>query len=137
MDDFRQITDLTRPPATTPCPGPHRRRGDPRPERATRGDAGLGQPVGAYDVIGALALAASRPRAAAHPGHRLARPAAGGRPARPRPRRGPRRGQRAAGVFLADARLSAAALAGDLEPGPAAARRRQRPRPQRSPKEQS
>ena len=50
----------SRCPATAPCPGPRGRRGDPRPEQATGCDAGLGQPSAAYDVIGALSLAASR-----------------------------------------------------------------------------
>jgi hypothetical protein len=80
----------------------------------TRCDAGLDQPAVAYDVIGALSLAASRlgqlPRqitsyldrslAAGRLGHDH-----GGDPAPD---------VNGAGIFLDDARLSAAALAGDL-----------------------
>ena len=81
---------------------------------ATRCDAGLDQPAVAYDVIGALSLAASRlgqllrqitsyldrSLAAGRLGHDH-----GGDPAPD---------VNGAGIFLGDARLSAAALAGDL-----------------------
>ena len=79
-------------------------------------EAGLGQPSAAYDVIGALALAASRLHqalaqitgwldqalAAGRLGHDLGED--------------PAAAIDAAGIFLGDAGLSAAALAGDLEP---------------------
>jgi len=82
---------------------------------ATRHDAGLGQPSVAYDVLGALSLAAARTGqalaqitrylgqalAAGQLGHDL-----GGDPAH---------AVAAASAFLDDARLSAAALAGDLD----------------------
>jgi len=81
---------------------------------ATRCDAGLGQPSAAYDVIGALSLAASRlgqlltqitgyldrSLQAGRLGHDLGED--------------PALDINGAGVFLGDARLSAAALAGDL-----------------------
>ena len=82
---------------------------------ATRCDAGLDQPSAAYDVLGALSLAAARPGqlltqitryldqalAAGQLGHDL-----GEDPALP---------VEGAVIFLDDARLSAAALAGDLD----------------------
>jgi hypothetical protein len=81
---------------------------------ATRCDAGLGQPPAAYDVIGALSLAASRlgqlltqitgyldrSLQAGRPGHDLGKD--------------PAPDVNGAGVFPGDARRSAAALAGDL-----------------------
>jgi hypothetical protein len=81
---------------------------------ATRCDAGLGQPPAAYDVTGALSLAASRPGQlltqitgyqdrslqAGRPGHDLGED--------------PALDINGAGVFPGDAPLSAAALAGDL-----------------------
>jgi hypothetical protein len=81
---------------------------------ATRRETGLGQPSAAYDVIGALSLAASRlpqlitqitgylDRAlqAGLLGHDLGED--------------PAPGINGAGIFLDDARLSAGALAGDL-----------------------
>ncbi len=80
----------------------------------TRCDAGLDQPAVAYDIIGALSLAASRlgqlltqitsyldrALAAGRLGHDLGED--------------PAPDVNGAGVFLGDARLSAAALAGDL-----------------------
>ena len=77
-------------------------------------DAGLGQPSAAYDVIGALSLAASRlgqlltqitgyldrSLQAGRLGHDLGED--------------PALDIKGAGIFLGDARLSAAALAGDL-----------------------
>ena len=60
MDDFRQTTSLDEPHQRRHHHlGPHRRRGDPRPELATRDHAGLDQPSAAYDVLGALSQAAS------------------------------------------------------------------------------
>jgi hypothetical protein len=82
---------------------------------ATRHQAGLGQPPAAYDILGALSLAASRlgQSLAQITGH-LDRALAAGR-------LGPDLGEApalsvdAASIFLDDARLSAAALAGDLD----------------------
>ena len=82
---------------------------------ATRHEDGLGQPSAAYDVLGALSLAASRlgqalaqitryldqALAAGHLGHDLGED--------------PALSVGTASVFLDDARLSAAALAGDLD----------------------
>jgi hypothetical protein len=82
---------------------------------ATRRDAGLGQPSVAYDILGALSLAAARTGqalaqitryldqalAAGALGHDLGDD--------------PCFAVETAGVFLDDARLSAAALAGDLD----------------------
>ena len=82
---------------------------------ATRCDAGLGQPSAAYDVIGALSLAASRlgqlltqitgyldrSLQAGRLGHDLGED--------------PAEAIGAAAVFLGGARTSAAALAGDLD----------------------
>ena len=116
MDDFRQVIDLSQVTSddtlllarTT--------------AEAIRGlnwltgcEAGLGQPSAAYDVIGALALAASRlgqlliqierwldhALAAGRLGHDLGED--------------PAEAIDAAAVFLGDARTSAAALAGDLD----------------------
>jgi hypothetical protein len=82
---------------------------------ATRGPAGLGQPAAAYDVLGALSMAAARTGQAlaqitrylqnsdlaGRLGHDL-----GGDPSL---------SVDAAEIFLSDAQLSAAALAGDLD----------------------
>jgi hypothetical protein len=81
---------------------------------ATRCDAGLGQPSAAYDVIGALSLAAARlPQLIAQITGYLDQSLQAGRlghdlGADPAP------DVDGAGVFLGDARMSAAALAGDL-----------------------
>jgi hypothetical protein len=80
----------------------------------TRCDAGLDQPSAAYDLIGALALAASRlPQLIAQITSYLDRALAAGQ-------LGHDHGTDhapdidGAGIFLGDARLSAGALAGDL-----------------------
>ena len=110
MDDFRQIASddavaLARAAAEVIRGLNH----------ATGCDAGLGQPSAAYDVIGALSLAASRlgqlltqitrwldqALAAGRLGHDLGED--------------PAAATGAAAVFLGDARMSAAALAGDLD----------------------
>jgi hypothetical protein len=116
VDDFRQVIDLDR--ATSDDTITLART----VAEAIRGlnwltgcNAGLGQPSVAYDVIGALALAASRLQqaltqitgwldqalAAGRLGHDLGEDPAGA--------------INAAGIFLGDAGLSAAALAGDLD----------------------
>lgn len=115
MDDFRQVTGLDR--ATSDDTITLARAA----AEAIRGlnwltgcPAGLGQPSAAYDVIGALALAASRLQqalaqitgwldqalAAGQLGHDLGED--------------PAEAIGTAGIFLGDAGQSAAALAGDL-----------------------
>ena len=116
MDDFRQVIDLEQ------VTGDDTVRLARTAAEAIRGlnwltgsETGLGQPSAAYDVIGALALAASRLQqalaqitswlgqalAAGRLGHDLGEDPAGAIDA--------------AGIFLGDARMSAAALAGDLD----------------------
>jgi hypothetical protein len=116
MDDFRQLTGpgrLTSDDTTTLArTAAEAIRGL---NWATRHEAGLAQPSVAYDVLGALSLAASRlPQlftqitryldralAAGHLSHDLGED--------------PALAAGAAGVFLGDAAASAAALAGDLD----------------------
>ena len=116
MDDFRQVINLERVTSDDTV------RLARITAEAIRGlnwltgsEAGLGQPSAAYDVIGALALAASRlgqlltqierwldhALAAGRLGHDLGED--------------PAAAIDAAAVFLGDARTSAAALAGDLD----------------------
>ena len=81
---------------------------------ATRCDAGLDQPSAAYDVIGALSLAASRlPQLLAQVTSYLDRALAAGRLGHDHGK-DPAPDVDSAGIFLGDARLSAGALAGDL-----------------------
>jgi hypothetical protein len=115
VDDFRQVIDLDHASSDDTV------RLARTAAEAVRGlnwltghDAGLGQPSAAYDVTGALALAASRlPQlltqierwldhavAAGKLGHDLGED--------------PADAVDAAAVFLSDARASASALAGDL-----------------------
>ena len=78
---------------------------------ATRHQAGLGQPAVAYDILGALSLAASRiGQALAQITRYLDRALAAGRLGHD-----PARAVDATTVFLCDAAASAAALAGDLD----------------------
>ena len=116
MDDFRQLTGLDQATSddtiTLARTAAEAIRGL---NHLTRQETGLGQPSAAYDVIGALALAASRlgqaftqitrwldqALAAGRLGHDLGED--------------PAEAIGAAGIFLGDARLSAAALAGDLD----------------------
>jgi hypothetical protein len=116
MDDFRQAA------------GPGRVTGDDAValartaaeavrglNHATRREDGLGQPSAAYDVIGALSLAASRlGQALAQVTRYLDQALADGRLGHDLGD-DPRFAVETAGVFLDDARLSAAALAGDLD----------------------
>ena len=115
MDDFRQVINLER---VTSDDTVRLARITAEAIRGlnwlTRHQTGLGQPSAAYDVIGALALAASRlgqaltqitgwlDRAleAGQLGHDLSED--------------PAEAIGTAGIFLGDAGLSAAALAGDL-----------------------
>ena len=116
MDDFRQALDLDQLTSddtiTLARTAAEAIRGL---NHATRHEAGLGQPSAAYDVLGALSLAAARTGqalaqitcyldqalAAGRLGHDLGDD--------------PCFAVETAGVFLDDARLSAAALAGDLD----------------------
>lgn len=110
MDDFRQVIDLSQVTSDDTLLLAR------TAAEAIRGlnwltgcEAGLGQPSAAYDVIGALALAASRlHQALAQITGWLDRALAAGR-------LGHDLGEDPAGIFLGDARLSAAALAGDLD----------------------
>jgi hypothetical protein len=115
VDDFRQLTGLDQATSDDTLrlarTAAEAIRGL---NHATRQEAGLGQPSVTYDIIGALALAASRlgqvftqitcwldqALAAGRLGHDL-----GGDPAE---------ATGAAAIFPGDAGLSAAALAGDL-----------------------
>jgi hypothetical protein len=82
---------------------------------ATRHENGLGQPSAAYDVLGALSLAASRlGQALAQITRYLDQALAGSRLGHDLGD-DPRFAVETAGLFLDDARLSAAALAGDLD----------------------
>jgi hypothetical protein len=82
---------------------------------ATRHDAGLGQPSAAYDVLGALSLAAARlGQALAQITRYLDRALAAGHLGHDHGE-DPCVAVEAAAIFLGDARGSAAALAGDLD----------------------
>lgn len=116
MDDVRQPASPSRTAgqdtAALACSAAEAIRGL---NHATRDQSGLGQPAVAYDVLGALSLAASglpqlltqitryldRALAAGRLGHDLGED--------------PAHAIDAAAVFLDDARGSAAALAGDLD----------------------
>jgi hypothetical protein len=100
-------------------------------------DAGLGQPSVAYDILGALSLAASRlPQLLTQIAAYLDRALAAGRLGHDLGKN-PAHAIDAAAVFLQDARGSAAALAGDLDAAqqqlapvngnPAASRRKDNP----------
>ena len=115
MDDFRQLTGLDQ--ATSDDTITLARTA----AEAIRGlnwltgrEAGLGQPSAAYDVIGALAQAASRlPQALSQVTRWLGQALAAGRLGHDLGE-DPAAATGAAAVFLGDARMSAAALAGDL-----------------------
>jgi hypothetical protein len=82
---------------------------------ATRHPAGLGQPAVAYDILGALSVAASRlPQLLTQIAGYLDRTLAAGRLGHDLGE-DPAHAIGAAGIFLDDARGSAAALAGDLD----------------------
>ena len=116
MDDFRQIVSLgeltSDDTITLARAAAEAIRGL---NWATNCEAGLGQPAAAYDILGALALAASRlgqaftritrclirAAAAGHLGHDFGED--------------PATAVDAAAIFPGDARASAAALAGDLD----------------------
>jgi hypothetical protein len=82
---------------------------------ATRHEPGLGQPSAAYDILGALSLAASRlPQLFTQITGYLDRALAAGRLGHDLGE-DPAHAVEAAAVFLGDATASAAALAGDLD----------------------
>ena len=115
MDDFRQVIDLSQVTSDDTLLLAR------TAAEAIRGlnwltgcEAGLGQPPAAYDVIGALALAASRlHQALAQITGWLDRALAAGRLGHDLGE-DPAEAIDAAGIFLGDAGLSAAALAEDL-----------------------
>ena len=115
MDDFRQVTGLEQ------VTGDDTVRLARITAEAIRGlnwltgcEAGLGQPSAAYDVIGALALAASRlPQALAQITGWLDQALEAGRLGHDLGE-DPATAIEAAGIFTGDAGLSAAALADDL-----------------------
>ena len=115
MDDFRQVIDLDHATSDDTV------RLARTAAEAVRGlnhltghDAGLGQPSAAYDITGALALAASRlHQALAQITGWLDRALAAGRLGHDLGE-DPAEAIGAAGIFLGDAGLSAAALAEDL-----------------------
>jgi hypothetical protein len=115
VDDFRQVTgpgQLTAAgTATLAQIAAEAIRGL---NQATRHDAGLDQPSAAYDVTGALSLAASRlPQLLAQMTRCLDHALAAGRLGHDLGQ-DPAPNISAAGIFLDDARASAAALASDL-----------------------
>ena len=116
MDDFRQAVSLDQltgdDTITLARTAAEAIRGL---NHATRRDAGLGQPSVAYDVLGALSLAAARTgQALAQITRYLDQALAAGRLGHDLGD-DPRFAVETAGLFLDDARLSAAALAGDLD----------------------
>ena len=119
MDDFRQVIDLSQVTSDDTLLLAR------TAAEAIRGlnwltgcEAGLGQPPAAYDVIGALALAASRlHQALAQITGWLDRALAAGRLGHDLGE-DPAEAIDAAGIFLGDAGLSAAALAEDLDARP-------------------
>jgi len=116
VDDFRQALDLDQLTSddtiTLARTAAEAIRGL---NHATRHEAGLGQPSAAYDVLGALSLAAARTgQALAQITRYLDQALAAGRLGHDLGD-DPCLAVETAGVFLDDARLSAAALAGDLD----------------------
>jgi hypothetical protein len=116
MDDFRQVIDLDRltgdDTAALARTAAEAVRGL---NHATRQPGGLDQPSVAYDVLGALSLAASRlVQALAQVTRYLDQALADGRLGHDLGE-DPALSVSGAGAFLDDARLSAAALAGDLD----------------------
>lgn len=116
MDDSRQATgpDQTAGPdtVTLACTTAEAIRGL---SHATRHPAGLGQPAVAYDILGALSLAASRlPQLLTQIAGYLDQALAAGRLGHDLGE-DPAHAVDAAVIFIDDARGSAAALAGDLD----------------------
>ncbi len=115
MDDFRQMTSDDELPGDGAVALARAAAEAIRGlNHATRCDAGLGQPSAAYDVIGALSLAAARlPQLIAQITGYLDQSLQAGRLGHDLGE-DPAPDVDGAGVFLGDARMSAAALAGDL-----------------------
>ena len=115
MDDFRQMTSDDELPGDGAVALARAAAEAIRGlNHATRCDAGLGQPSAAYDVIGALSLAAARlPQLIAQITGYLDQSLQAGRLGNDLGE-DPAPDVDGAGVFLGDARMSAAALAGDL-----------------------
>jgi hypothetical protein len=115
VDDFRQAVNLDLlTPGDTVALARTAAEAVRGLNHATRHEDGLGQPSDAYDVLGALSLAASRlGQALAQVTCYLDRALAGGRLGHDLGE-DPCFAVEAAGLFLDGARLSAAALAGDL-----------------------
>ena len=116
MDDFRQVIDLDQVTSDDTLllarTAAEAIRGL---NWLTGSEAGLGQPSAAYDVIGALALAASRlQQALAQITGWLDRALAAGRLGHDLGE-DPATAVEATAIFLGDARTSAAALASDLD----------------------
>ena len=116
MDDFRQVIDLDQ---VTSDDTLRLARTAAEAIRGlnwlTRHETGLGQPSVAYDITGALMLAASRlPQLITQITGYLDRALAAGRLGHDLGE-DPAAATSAAAVFLGDARMSAAALAGDLD----------------------
>jgi hypothetical protein len=116
VDDFRQAIDLDRLTGDDTIALARTAAEAIRGlNHATRHEGGLGQPSAAYDVLGALSLAASRTgQALAQITRYLDQALAGGALGHDLGD-DPRFAVETAGLFLDDARLSAAALAGDLD----------------------
>ncbi len=116
MDNFRQAISTGQltggDAAALACAAAEAIRGL---NHATRDPRGLGQPSAAYDILGALALAASRlGQAPAQVAAWLDRALAAGLLGHDLGE-DPAHAVSAAGIFLGDARRSAAALARDLD----------------------
>ena len=116
MDDFRQVIDLDQltsdDTVTLARTAAEAIRGL---NWTTNSPAGLDQPSTAYDIIGALSLAASRlPQLITQVSAYLSRALGGGQLGHDLGE-DPAAATGAAAVFLRDARMSAAALAGDLD----------------------
>ena len=115
MDDFRQLTDLDQATSDDTIALARTAAEAIRGLNwLTRCEAGLGQPSAAYDVIGALALAASRlPQAFTQITRWLDQALAAGRLGHDLVE-DPAEAIDATGIFLGGASMSAAALAQDL-----------------------
>ena len=115
MDDFRQLTGLDQATSDDTITLARTAAGAIRGLNWLTGrETGLGQPSAAYDVIGALALAASRlgqalTQITRRPGQALAAGRLGHDIGED-----PAEAIDATGIFLGDASMSAAALAQDL-----------------------
>ena len=116
MDDFRQVIDLDQLTGDDTIALARTAAEAIRGLNwATRHQAGLGQPAVAYDILGALSLAASRlPQLLTQITGYLDRALAAGRLGHDLGE-DPSFAVEAAAVFLGDARGSAATLAGDLD----------------------